>query len=108
VFDAGIVFAHLRVPDPMVADFASSPVSSCEVGEVGRIGSVFERFAGMIVGQFGLGLVDGGVGAAHYDQRARSAQTCLDGLYGIYGGGAAVDPPVSAVGLFGVDKKGVV
>ena len=106
VADACAVFEHLAVADPMVADFAACPVSSCEIGKVFRPGSVFEGLAGVIVGQLGFGVLEGGIGSAHDNQRARPPQSGFDGFYGVDGGRAAINASVGTVGLFGVGKKG--
>ena len=108
VADACAILEHLAVPNPVVADFASGPVSSGQGCEVGGVGSIIQRFVGVIVGQFGFGVVEGGIGAAHDDQRAGSPQSGFRRFYGVNGGRAAIDAPVTCVGFFGVGKKGVV
>jgi hypothetical protein len=79
VSDAPTVFGHLAVTNPVIADFESGPVTACEGGEVACVGSIFQRFAGVIVGHFGFRIVAGGIGAA-----------------------------MPGVGFFGMGKKGVV
>ena len=60
----------------------------------------------MVVGQLWFGVVCGRVGPPHDDQCACARQSGLDRFYGIDGDLAAVDPPVAAIGLFYVGKKG--
>lgn len=87
------VFEHLRIPDPVVAYLAASPVTSDELREVFGIALLVGIFAGVIVGQFGLGVFFSRVGTLNQDECACPWQRRLDRFDGIDVYCAAVDAP---------------
>ena len=106
IFGAGFVLSENSISDPVVEDFAPGPMPADELGELLGASSLNGAITD-VEGGGGFAALMGGAFALDDREAAGKSQVGFGRFEGVNLYGAFVESAMSALGLFGVGKKGV-